>query len=56
MFETIVGNKTLASILEITFVLVMVYLVLSNAAGFAQVTRALGSVYAESVHALQGGK
>lgn len=53
MFETIIGNKTLASILELTFVLVMVYLVLSNAAGFAQVTNALGSVYASSVKSLQ---
>jgi hypothetical protein len=40
-------------ILEITFVLVLIYLVASNAQGFSQVVKSIGSVYTESVRALQ---
>jgi hypothetical protein len=41
-------------ILEITFVLVMAYLVIANAGNFATAIRALGSVYIGSVRTLQG--
>ena len=40
--------------LEITFVLILVYLVLTRARGFAAAIRALSGGYAESVKALQG--
>ena len=40
--------------LEITFVLILVYLVLSRARGFASAIRAISGGYAESVKALQG--
>lgn len=41
-------------ILEITFVLILVYLVVKNAQGFGSVIRNIGSVYGSSVRALQG--
>ncbi len=43
----------LSRIIEATFLLVLVYLVASNANGFSQVTKAIGSTYADSVKALQ---
>lgn len=42
------------SIIEVTLVLILVYLVLVNAQGFASAVRAIGSVYTSSVKALQG--
>ncbi len=39
---------------EVTFTLILVYLVLRNASGFGNVVRNLGSVYTGSVRALQG--
>lgn len=41
-------------ILEGTALLILVYLVLANANGFAQVTKALGDAYSGSVKTLQG--
>lgn len=40
--------------LEITFVLIVLYLVLTNSSGFSSGVRAIGSVYTQSVRALQG--
>lgn len=40
--------------LEITFVLIVVYLVLSRAVGFSNAVRSIGSVYVGAVKALQG--
>ena len=41
-------------ILEITFLLILVYLVLSRALGFSTAVRSIGKVYVDSVKALQG--
>ena len=41
-------------VLEITFVSVLVYLVLSNATGFGAVTDSIAQAYVGSVKALQG--
>ncbi len=41
-------------LLEITFMLILVYLIVSNAEGFSAATKAVGKVYADSVKALQG--
>jgi hypothetical protein len=41
-------------ILEITFVLVLAYLVIANAKNFAIAIQALGGVYAGAVKTLQG--
>jgi hypothetical protein len=41
-------------VIELTLVLVALYLVLTNASGFANVARSLGGVYTSSVKALQG--
>lgn len=41
-------------LLEITFVLIVLYLVLSNGNSFSTVVRSLGGVYANSVKVLQG--
>lgn len=41
-------------IIEGTIVLVMAYLILSNASGFSSAIRAIGSVYSNSVRTLQG--
>lgn len=40
--------------LEITFVLILIYLVLSRASGFSTAIRSIGDVYVKSVSALQG--
>lgn len=40
--------------LELTAVLIFVYLILSNSQGFATVTNALGGLYTSSVKVLQG--
>jgi len=40
--------------LEITFVAIVLYLVLSRASGFSQAVRSLASGYSEAVRALQG--
>jgi hypothetical protein len=40
--------------IEITFVLIVLYLVLTNSDGFSSAVRSLGSVYTQSVRALQG--
>ena len=41
-------------ILEITFILILVYLVLSRALGFSSAVSSIGKVYVSSVKALQG--
>jgi hypothetical protein len=41
-------------VLEITFTLIMVFLVLSNAGNFSTVTGAISNAYVQSVRALQG--
>ena len=41
-------------VLEITFLLILVYLVLSRALGFSTAVRSVGKVYVDSVKALQG--
>jgi hypothetical protein len=41
-------------ILEITFVLVMAYLVIANAENFSRAIGAIGSVYVGAVRTLQG--
>lgn len=41
------------NIIEGTFLLVLVFLVLTNAAGFNTVASAIGSVYTSAVRALQ---
>jgi hypothetical protein len=40
--------------IEITFVLIVLYLVLSRALGFSSAISAIGKVYVASVKALQG--
>ncbi len=40
--------------MEITFVLIIIYLVLSRGSAFSQVVRALSSAYGTSVMRLQG--
>lgn len=47
-------KETLSHILEITFTLVLVYLLLSNSFGLSQVLKSAGAVYTEGVKALQG--
>jgi hypothetical protein len=44
----------MGKVLEITFVLILVYLVLSRALGFSAAVSAIGKVYVSSVKALQG--
>jgi len=39
--------------MEITFVLILVYLILSRGYAFSSVVRSIGEVYAHSVKALQ---
>lgn len=46
-------NETVSRIIEITFVAVLVYLVLSNSAGFSQVAGASAGAYSTAVKALQ---
>ena len=41
-------------ILEITFTLILVYLVLSRSQGFSAAVRSIGGVYTDAVKALQG--
>ena len=41
-------------VLEITFILIIAYLVLSRALGFERVVTSIGKVYNESVKTLQG--
>lgn len=41
-------------ILEITFVAVVLYLVLSNASGFSKAVVSIGDTYVKGVKALQG--
>ena len=41
-------------ILEITFMLILAYLVIANAQNFGLAIRAIGSVYTGSVKVLQG--
>lgn len=41
-------------VLEVSFTLILVYLVLSRASGFSNVVRSIGSAYVEAVKALQG--
>lgn len=42
------------AIIEVTATLIMAYLILSNAAGFAQAVSAAGQAYTGAVTALQG--
>lgn len=41
-------------IIEVSFLLVLVYLVLSNGSSFGQVVSSIGSVYSGSIKTLQG--
>jgi len=41
-------------VLEITFLLILAYLILSRALGFSTAVRSVGKVYVDSVKALQG--
>lgn len=43
-------------IIEITFTLVLVFLILSNGQAFSMVANTVGSIYVNSVRALQGQK
>jgi hypothetical protein len=47
-------KDTVGRILEITFILVLMYLVLTNGNAFSQVVGSIGSVYTSSVKTLQG--
>lgn len=47
-------KESVTQILEITFTLVLIYLILSRALGFSSVVSSIGRVYVESVKALQG--
>jgi hypothetical protein len=44
----------IGKILEITFVLVLAYLVIANASNFSIAIRSIGSVYTGAVKTLQG--
>jgi hypothetical protein len=44
----------ISRILEITFVLVLAFLVIANADNFSKAIRAVGSVYIGAVRTLQG--
>ena len=41
-------------VIEVTFTLIVVYLVLANAFGFSSAVTSIGNVYVQSVKALQG--
>ncbi len=47
-------GKTLMFWLEVTFVLIILYLILSRSTAFSNAITSLGSVYVGSVKALQG--
>jgi len=46
--------RFVGQLLEITFVLIILFLVLNNGSAFSSVVRSLGSVYTGSVKVLQG--
>lgn len=46
--------NTVNRVVEITFVLVALFLVLSNAGAFGTVVTSIGNVYSSSVRTLQG--
>lgn len=47
-------NLKIEQILEITFTLIVLYLVLANASGFSSVVNSIGGLYVSSVKTLQG--
>lgn len=47
-------NENVGRILEISFILIFVYLVVTNFVGFSSATSAVGNLYTGSVRALQG--
>lgn len=47
------GDKV-GQILEISFVLILVYLVVTNFVGFSSATNAVGNLYTSGVRTLQG--
>jgi hypothetical protein len=47
-------KDTVGKVLEITFILVLMYLVLTNGSAFSQVVGSIGNVYTSSVRTLQG--
>lgn len=47
-------NGNVSRILEISFVLILVYLVVTNFVGFGAATSAVGGLYTSSVRTLQG--
>jgi hypothetical protein len=47
-------SNTVKQVLEITFVLVLMYLVLSNGTAFNSIVSSIGSVYVNAVKTLQG--
>ncbi len=53
MFEKIFGLD-FNNLMEITFTLIMLYLILRNASGFSSAIRAVSSAYVSGVRALQG--
>lgn len=46
--------KQASQILEITFTLILVYLILSQSRAFAETVGAIGQVYVNAVRTLQG--
>lgn len=47
-------KESVTQILEITFTLILLYLVLSNASAFSSITTSIGNVYTSAVKTLQG--
>ena len=47
-------NETVGKVLEITFILVLMYLVLTNGSGFSSAVASVGSGYTSAVRTLQG--
>jgi hypothetical protein len=47
-------KETLSHIFEITFTLILAYLVIDNSFGVARILQSAGGVYTQSIKALQG--
>lgn len=47
-------GQFLDHVVEVSFTLILVYLILNNATGFSSVLSTAGNVYVQSVKALQG--
>lgn len=46
--------QTVSRLLEITFLLIVLYIVVANARAFSTIVSTLGATYTSSVRALQG--